>query len=180
MKTVVGMVMLALVATPALATRYTDELPTFAGDTWAIASTDDSVALMLVFEEAQPEGSGKFSVYRYEFDTEIIRELSSTEYYGTPTGYKVQDTEGNWHTIDPQGTNAYVVDQGPPVSATNVTGVINAIIKAVCIAGCYADECQGFYPTICCPCCICMHECADITFLDDLCCFYLYGLGGCT
>jgi hypothetical protein len=152
---------------------YTDQLPRFQGDTWAVADPDGEFVAMFVFEPGRP-GEGRAMFYSYDVPTDGLRLEWDAPYRDIQTGYEIEDRLGNPHTIEITN-DGLIMDGGEVVPATIVDQVARSLVIAACLDNCRRNECSGSFVIVCCPCCFCTHACLGISFMDWLCCDYLYG-----
>ena len=152
---------------------HTDQVPRLRGDTWAVADTDGEYVVMFTFEPGKP-GEGRAMMYSYDVPTETLKLEWNAPYTETGTGYVVKDSSGNPHTIE-IAEDGLIFDGSDVLPASPIDEVVRVVLTVDCLDDCRRNACSGDFLVVCCPCCFCSHACMGISFMDGLCCVYLWG-----
>ena len=150
-----------------------EDIPCFGGEQWAVASTDDSIVIIYVFQyplgEANP---GVLLEYLYDIGEDSTLLISQGTAAKTEDGHQVR-VGIEWYTFD-------IVDDYEDLLFDSTTYIGLTYIPSNCegddvlgakwcLVGCSAVPCNPICFG-CCDCCTCIHSCLGLSDLDDLCC----------
>lgn len=145
---------------------YTDQIPIYSGEEWAVASDDDSMVVIYVFQDS----TSTFFEYLYDTAANSTTLLAQAPSSPTPTGHKVLGPDNTWHhydrVLDPLGQPDYLLLDGSPRNWTYVEATKRRKLRTLlCLGGCYAFSCGA-----CCGCCFCVHNCTGQQYWNPSCC----------
>jgi len=146
-------------------------IPSFSGEVWAAATTDDTYVVISVFQDS----TNQWLLYHYRPETSELQLFASGPSEAIVNGHRVRSGSSEWHTYERQGTvgNLRLYLDGTtelPLRSIPQNCSGQQLFGLGCLIQCYGNcfPVPGDYS--CCDCCFCVHMCLNIENADPICC----------